>query len=495
VELSRARAARVAPIRGCFVHRLVDAATRPLIFIRALSCAGEPVGVGCRRGSPGDFVSARRAPASPAQLVLVGITSLLLLLHAAGWFTAAIVVWQNAALHIPRAPSSISLGLAFLVLRAASARRRNRRLVVIGAITVAAVAFVAVPLPREFQGHDLMPDGGDTASSRDEFTTRFRVREQVVNFHSHLGDVVMAMLDDAFGGSDTSPPRTFDTISRLAGLLFLLELGVAAAWHKWSRQSCRYVGLAMATPLCLLYFGYWELGYLSMAAGVVPLLALGRSRSTVQADASTLAAGSLQGLHTALHGFGMLGIAGGALACLSGRGDALRRLLRTATFTSSAVAFYLGWIFLYMTFAGMSIVWARQLGHRPIWEPMVFEGRIANPLLSQAGLGEFGLFSALSGVPILALAVLTSRRITLVPAILYALPGLIFLVRWWSETSPYNLDLLLSVFPGVFAASWMVASSRRNSMSALVIFAGLHALLWTMLGNGLFSRVSVGGAQ
>ena len=43
--------------------------------------------------------------------MLVGITSLLLLLHGAGWFTAAIVVWQNAALHIPRAPSSISLGL------------------------------------------------------------------------------------------------------------------------------------------------------------------------------------------------------------------------------------------------------------------------------------------------------------------------------------------------------------------------------------------------
>ena len=53
---------------------------------------------------------------------------------------------------------------------------------------------MAVPLPREFQGHDLMPDGGDTASSATSFTTRFRVREQVVNFHSHLGDVVMAML-------------------------------------------------------------------------------------------------------------------------------------------------------------------------------------------------------------------------------------------------------------------------------------------------------------
>ena len=114
-------------------------------------------------------------------------------------------------------------------------------------------------------------------------------------------------LDGAFGRSEMSPARAYDALSSLAGLLFLLELGIAAAWHKWSRQSCRYVGLAMATPLCLLFFGYWDLGYLCMAVGVVPLLALARGRMPVRAEAGTLVAGCLQGLHTALHGFGLLG--------------------------------------------------------------------------------------------------------------------------------------------------------------------------------------------
>jgi hypothetical protein len=88
-----------------------------------------------------------------------------------------------------------------------------------------------------------------------------------------------------------------------------------------------------------------------------------------------------------------------------------------------------------------------------------------------------GLFGALSGVPMLALAVASTRRTSLVPAILYALPGLIFQVRWWPPSAPFNLDLLLSVFPGVFAACWVVASSRRTSMRALVLLAGLHAPL------------------
>jgi hypothetical protein len=130
-----------------------------------------------------------------------------------------------------------------------------------------------------------------------------------------------------------------------------------------------------------------------------------------------------------------------------------------------------------------------------MFEPAEFDHRIANPLFSLAGLGELGLFSALSGVPVLALALLSSRRAPLVPAILFALPGLVFLVRWWPLSAPYNLDLLLSVFPGLFAACWVVASSRRASMSAFIFFVGLHVVLWTTLGSGVFYRVWVGDTQ
>ena len=430
------------------------------------------------------------------QWLLVGVTSAMLMLHGAGGVVAASIFWQQAILHAPRIQSAIVIGLALLVLRAASAPRRRRRLVVPCVLVVAAVAFVAVPLPRQLDppadpGEALMPSGSDAGRSRGQFETRFRVWEGDVHFHSHLGDVAITALDGAFGRSETSPARAYDALSNLAGLLFLLELGIAAAWHKWSRQSCRYVGLAMATPLCLLFFGYWELGYLCMAVGVVPLLALARGRVLVRAEAGTLVAGCLQGLHTALHGFGLLGLAGGALAALSSRGDALRRCVRAATFTSAAVALYLGWIFFYVTVGRLSLEWERQLGHRPFFESMVFDNKIATPLLSQAGLEEFGLFSALSGVPLLALALLSCRRTALVPTILYALPGLFFLVRWWPPSAPFNLDLMLSVFPGVFAACWVVASSRRTSMRALLVLSGLHVLLWTTVGSGVFARVEV----
>jgi hypothetical protein len=97
----------------------------------------------------------------------------------------------------------------------------------------------------------------------------------------------------------------------------------------------------------------------------------------------------------------------------------------------------------------------------------------------------------LAGVPVLALALLSSRRATLVPTILYALPGLVFLVRWWPPSAPFNLDLMLSVFPGIFAACWVLASSRRTSMHALIVLSGVHLLLWTTVGNAVFARLDV----
>jgi len=211
----------------------------------------------------------------------------------------------------------------------------------------------------------------------------------------------------------------------------------------------------------------------------------------VRANAAALVAGGLQGLHAALHGFGLLGLAGGAMAALSRPGDMLRRGVRAATFTSAGVALYLGWMFFYVTLGRLSVEWERQLGYRPFFESIVFDNKIANPLLSQAGFGEFGLLSALAGVPVLALALLSSRRATLVPTILYALPGLIFLVQWWPPSAPSNLDLMLSVFPGIFAACWVLASSRLTSMRTLLLLSGLHMLLWTAVGNAVFARLDV----
>lgn len=424
--------------------------------------------------------------------LVIGIGSLLLAGHAVAWVATAAIFAETATLHVPTVQSAIMLALGLVVLRAGALGRRHRRGVIVCALAAALVAFVAVPFPERFESTGIMASRAEIERDRNGFEDRFSAgRGGDVNFHSHLGDVLMGALDNAFGRSPESSVRAFDTSSRLLGLVFLLELGLVGAWHRWSRQSCRYIGLALAMPLSLLFFGFRSLGYFCMAVGAVPLLALGRSRRTVEGDASTLVAGALQGFHTAFHGFGMLGVAGGALAAPSGSGPLLRRLVRTGTFISSAVALYLGWFFIYVTIAGLGMTWNRTLGYRPLFAPLIFDNRIANPLFSLAGLGEFGLFSLLSGVPLLGLAVLSRRRGAVVPAILYSVPGLLFLVRWWPVSAPFNLDLLLSAFPGVFAACWVMATSRRRSVTAFVVLAGLHMLLWTTVGNAMFLRVWV----
>ena len=369
------------------------------------------------------------------------------MLHGAGWVAAAIILWQNAVFHCPG--DSVFHRHRSLASRAACRVRSTpppgRRL---GVLATAAVAFVAVPLPKQF-AENVMPGGPGIGVPATASRHGFRVSDGFVNFHSHLSDVVITALDDAFGRSDSSPARAYDTLSRLAGLLFLIELGIVAAWHRWSRQSCRFVGLAMAAPPFLLYFGYWDLGYLSIAVGVVPLLALAGSRNNVQAQASTLVAGFLQGLHTALHGFGMLGLAGGALAALSGRGDALRRAcapprLRHPPSPSSSRV-------------GVPVRVRRQPVHRlgsdARLPAVVRFDRLRPPDCQSAAVSgrarEFGLFSALSGVPILAASV-SPRSVQPESCARHPLRAAWagVLVRWWPLSAPFNLDLLLSVFPG-----------------------------------------------
>ena len=138
--------------------------------------------------------------------------------------------------------------------------------------------------------------------------------------------------------------------------------------------------------------------------------------------------GVCRGLHTALHGFGLLGLCRGphwprSVAEATRFVDACGRDLHVG-----AVALYLGWIFFYVTVGRLSLEWEAAARPPALFESMVFDNKIATPLLSQAGLEEFGLFSALSGVPLLA----TGRCYRAVerhwlPTILYALPGLFFL--------------------------------------------------------------------
>jgi hypothetical protein len=417
-----------------------------------------------------------------------------LAIHAAGWSVAVLALWNDASPHVPRLPSIVAVGLGVLTVRvAASHGRRTRTLVVPAVLAATLLAFVTIPLPPlQFEGSGYMADAADNIGDRAKFERRFPIATgPTTSFHSYLGDLVMARLDRAYSTSGDSTARAYATLSRLAGALFVIELFVVAVVHRYSRRVCRFVALAIASPLALLYFGYYELGYLSMSAAVVPLLAIRRGTDT-RVTAATLAAGLFQGLHTALHGFGLLGLAGGALSLAVGERSWARKAVRTLTFTSAGVAMYLGWVFIYVVGMGISIVvenTVQGFGFRRLFEEIVLDKRIAYPVFSVAGLREIGLISLVAGVPLLVLAWMTSARRTLAASAAYALPGLLFLVFWWPPGAPVNLDLLMAAFPGLFAACWLLASSRKRATSALVVISLLHVLFWTNIGSTLLHRV------
>jgi len=420
----------------------------------------------------------------------VGVTAI----HVVGWGVAARTLLYEASPHLPRIQSIIVLGLGALTVQAtATVRRRSRQLVVVAVLAGALAAFLAVPLPPlRFEGSGYMADAADNINDRGKFEQRFPLAVgPTTSFHSYLGDLVMTRLERAYAGSGDSTARAYATLSKLAGTLFLGELFVIAALHRYSRRVCRYVALAIASPLALLYFGYYELGYLSMSAAVVPLLAIRRG-SDLRVIGSTLSAGLFQGLHTALHGFGLLGLGGAALSLAAGQASAARRAVRTLTFASAGVAMYLGWVFVYVVGMGISIIvenTVQGFGFRRLFEEIIIDKRIAYPLFSAAGLTEIGLISMIAGVPLLLLAWIKSPRSALIASAAYALPGLLFLAWWWPPGAPLNLDLLMAAFPGLFAACWLLASSHERAVAALVLMVALHALFWTNLGSTLLHRV------
>jgi hypothetical protein len=48
---------------------------------------------------------------------------------------------------------------------------------------------------------------------------------------------------------------------------------VLAATDRWSSRSVRYIALALMAPATLMYFGYLEVGYLSLSAAAFPFIA------------------------------------------------------------------------------------------------------------------------------------------------------------------------------------------------------------------------------
>jgi hypothetical protein len=330
-----------------------------------------------------------------------------------------------------------------------------------------------------------MGDAETYTRSRAMFEAYAGVRQ--IRLEAHLSWVILAGLDAWYGRSDESPAQALHALTRGATTLFFVAAFGLAWFERWSPIVLRYLGLVLLAPASLLYFGYQELGYLSLNAAVFPLLARGLRTDGRMLEAS----GALAGLGAALHGFGLLSLGGAGVASLGRRAPPIDRLRRAVRLSAWGLLAYAGWIAFYtlVLHLPMTAGHAGSMSLRPWLADTISENRVNVAIFSAVGARDL-LFSAwVAGVPLLGVTAALWRRYPdeVRSALLYAVPSTVFLVAFWPvQGLGVDMDLILAAFPALYALAWVCAHGAAASTTAAALLASAHLAFWWIVLGGDF---------
>jgi len=384
--------------------------------------------------------------------------------------------------------SVICLALGGVVLAASRAQTARHRAVV---ATLALAAFVVLALlfplpPRGF----ILGDGSSVVQDRSNFDDLVR-HGTAIRFSAHLAYRLLDRIDAALGSTADSPLEAYRALSWLAGFLSALSLWCLAATDRWSARSVRYIALALMAPATLFYFGYLEVGYLSLSAAAFAFVARDVMKGS-EVTAGMLAGAVLFGLGAAMHGIGYLAIAALFFAIVTFDIGIRRRLVLATTLSFVALGAALIWVWYYVAVLGFDVIPGHAVGGfiaRPLWQAREAEGRILYPLLSAITMRDVLLSGLVAGLP-LTLVVLFERRQS--PrdarlALAFAVPCLAAFVLFWPvQGIAIEMDMIVAAFPAVFALLWVCSASWRGSVTSAVLLALGHATFWWVVRDDRF---------
>ncbi|MSO83570.1 MAG: hypothetical protein EXQ53_09795 [Acidobacteria bacterium] len=390
----------------------------------------------------------------------------------------------------------ICLALGLLALMGSCAPTRGwRQGYFASACVLFVVAWIACELPLR-ASHEVgmwMGDYGTYTEDREHFEGYFGY--DAVRFHFHLGGFVLNLVDRALGATASSPQTAFVLTSWLAGGAFLAGALLVGVVEGWSPHAMRYLSLSMAAPLMLSFFGYRELGYLSLSIAAFPLLRRGLTATEDASRTGYLAVtGLLQGVRSALHGFGLVGLGGSLAAVLVSRGAFRSRLQEASTVFVWGFTAYLIWLLGYLIVLGLSIVPGHATGtpFRHLFDAYVAENRVVAPIVSARGLRDIGLESPMVGASVLALGFLVGRgseerRI----AAGFSAVSIAFLVLFWpAQGIGVDADAVFAAFPAFFAGAWMCARSPGATGLSFALLALAHGVFWFLVRDSEFLNAS-----
>jgi hypothetical protein len=335
-----------------------------------------------------------------------------------------------------------------------------------------------------------MGDGTNLSQKRSDFDDMVRP-EGEVRFSAHLAYRLLNRIDATLGSTPSSPLQAYRTLSWLAGVAFALSLLYLAATDHWSPRSVRYVALSILAPATLMYFGYLEVGYLSLSAAAFPLVARDLDKGD-DLTAGLLAGSILFGVGAALHGIGYLGIAGLCAAVLASDIRIGRRLVLATALSAVAMGAALIWLWYYIAVLGLNVIPSHAIGGfivRPLWEAREAESRILYPLLSTITARDLFLSGLIAGVPLVLVVLLIrkhwSRESRL--ALAFTVPCVIAFVLFWPvQGISVEMDMVVATFPAIYPLLWICSQSARASLASAALLALGHVTFWQVVFDERF---------
>jgi hypothetical protein len=366
-------------------------------------------------------------------------------------------------------------GLLWIARATSLARRRTGTLAVL-----LFVLGVALALPLD-PARVTMGGSADHVRSRTDFEAWWGGR---VRFEKHLSQVILLRVYEELGPAANAPERAVIAMTRGATLWFVLSALAVGVLEAWSPHAIRYLGLALLAPATMLYFGWRELGYVSLNVATFPLLVRGLAGEGMRLEAGSAVAG----LGAALHGSGLVALAGAWLAAAGTPGAPSERALRTLRAVAWGVAAYVGWIALYVILLKLPVApdpgAAAYSPWRPWSEDEVRLGRVSAAILSPTGARDIAMTAWIVGAPLLAVAASLWRRHPheVRTALLFAPPSILFvLFRWPFEGVGGGMDLVVAGFPALYGLLWVCARDARRTGIAAALLASAHYAFWRVV--------------
>ncbi len=365
---------------------------------------------------------------------------------------------------------------------------RRRRQVAVAVVLVAGALAYALPIDPSMLR---MGDADTYIRNRRSFEAYSGFNG--IRYEAHLSYALLGRIYDWYGESEDAPREALDTLMRIATAWFVVSALTIGFIERWSRPVVRYLGLVLLAPATLLYFGYREIGYLSLNVAAFPLMLHGMRRDDRRLEAGSFFAG----LGAALHGFGLLSVFGGWLAAAFRPAPRATRAAQVLRMVAWATAAYLGWMVIYEIVLRLPIVpgHAEAIPWRPWTRDVVGDrDRVNVAILSRAGLRDLLFIAWVVGMPLLVVAASLWRtaREEVLTALCYAIPSTIFVLLFWPiQGLGVEMDLVFAAFPALYALAWVCAQDVRRTTIAAAILVSAHLAFWRIVLDTRFVNFTI----